>query len=83
MFGVHFVHNDLGRTIEDIGALDADGDEAYIIGNPGEGLAEFQFPSGATPFGQPMPRPKRQYDALELTLSQRFSNNWFCSASYS
>ena len=36
-FSVHYVHNDLRRTIEDIGALDANGDEAYVIGNPGEG----------------------------------------------
>jgi hypothetical protein len=82
VFGAHFVHNDLGRTIEDIGALDAFGNETYIIGNPGEGLGEIQFPSGATPLGQPVPRPKRQYDALELTLSKRYSNNYFWSASY-
>ena len=37
---------------------------------------------GATPFGQPVPKPKRQYDALEFTLSKRFSNNYFWSASY-
>ena len=82
VFGTHYVHNNLGRTIEDIGAVDAQGNEAYIIGNPGEGLAEFQFPSGATPFGQPVPKPKRQYDALEFTLSKRYSNNYFWSASY-
>jgi len=29
-----------------------------------------------------VPKPKRQYDALELTLSKRFSNNYFWSASY-
>ena len=28
------------------------------------------------------PKPKRQYDALELSLEKRFSNNWFGSASY-
>jgi outer membrane receptor protein involved in Fe transport len=82
VFGTHYVHNNLGRTIEDIGAVDASGNEAYIIGNPGEGLAEFQFPSGATPVGQPLPKPKRQYDAIEFTLSKRFSNNYFWSASY-
>ena len=82
VFGTHYVHNNLGRTIEDIGAVDAQGNETYIIGNPGEGLAEFQFPSGLTPFGQPVPRPKRQYDALEFTLSKRYSNNYFWSASY-
>ena len=79
---VHYVHNDLVRTIEDIGALDASGNEAYIIGNPGESLATIQAPSGATPIGQPLPKPKRQYDALELTYNRRFANNWFGSASY-
>ena len=82
VFGAHYVHNILGRTIEDIGAVDAAGNETYIIGNPGEGLATFQFPSGLTPFGQPVPKPKRQYDAMEFTLSKRFSNNYFWSASY-
>ena len=38
VLGVHYVHNNLRRTIEDIGALDANGDEAYVIGNPGEFL---------------------------------------------
>ena len=82
VFGAHYVHNNLGRTIEDIGALDAYGNETYVIGNPGEGLATIQSPSGATPLGQPMPKPKRQYDAIEFTLSKRFSNNYFWSASY-
>ena len=30
----------------------------------------------------PMPKPKRQYDALELSVSRRFSKNWFASANY-
>ena len=82
VFGTHYVHNNLGRTIEDIGALDASGNETYVIGNPGEGLATLQSPSGATPLGFPMPKAKRQYDAIEFTLSKRFSNNYFWSASY-
>jgi hypothetical protein len=80
--GLHVVHNNLVRTIEDIGALDASGNEAYVIGNPGEGLATIQSPSGATPIGQALPKPKRQYDALELTYNRRFGNNWFASGSY-
>jgi hypothetical protein len=76
------VHNDLKRTIEDIGALDANGDEAYVIGNPGEGLSTIEAPSGRTPLGQPMPKPKRQYDAIELTATRRFSNRWFFSGNY-
>ena len=38
VFTVHYIHNDLLETIEDIGFLDAEGDEGYIIGNPGRGL---------------------------------------------
>ena len=82
VFSVHYVHNDLKRTIEDIGALDANGDEAYVIGNPGEGLSTLEAPSGRTPLGQPMPKPKRQYDAIELTATRRFSNRWFFSGNY-
>ena len=80
--GAHYVHNNLSQTIEDIGAVDANGDETYIIGNPGRGLATIQFPSGATPVGYTVPEPKRQYDALELTVNRRFANNYFWSASY-
>ena len=75
VLGAHYVHNNLSRTIEDIGAVDADGNEVYIIGNPGEGQALIQFPSGATPVGFEVPKPKRQYDALELTVTRRFANN--------
>jgi hypothetical protein len=31
---VGYVHNNLRRTIEDLGALDADGNEVYLYGNP-------------------------------------------------
>jgi hypothetical protein len=29
-----------------------------------------------------MPKPERVYDAMELTVSRRFSRNWFASANY-
>jgi hypothetical protein len=79
--GVHFVHNNLGRTIEDFGAL-VNGDSVYSIGNPGEGLAAVAAPSFSTYGEFPMPKPKRQYDALELTFNRRFGNNWFAGGSY-
>jgi hypothetical protein len=79
---VHYIHNDLLETIEDVGFLNAEGDEGYLISNPGKRQASIQFPTGATPLGQPVPRPKRQYDALELGWDRRFSNNWFVSANY-
>jgi len=79
---VHYTHNDLRETIEDIGFLNDQGDEGYLIGNPGRGATAIQFPTGATPLGQAMPRPKRVYDALELGYSRRYSDNWFLSANY-
>jgi hypothetical protein len=78
----HYIHNDLLETIEDIGFLNAEGSEGYVIGNPGKGLSAIQFPTGETPAGFATPRPKRQYDALELGYNRRFANNWFFSANY-
>jgi hypothetical protein len=82
MFTARYIHNDLLQTIEDIGFLNAQGDEGYLIGNPGERATAIQFPTGATPIGQPTPTPKRKYDALELGYSRRYANNWFFSANY-
>ena len=79
---VHYTHNDLLETIEDIGFLNEDGDEGYLIGNPGKRATSVQFPSGTTPLGFATPRPKRTYDALELGYNRRFSGNWFFSANY-
>jgi hypothetical protein len=77
---VNYVHTDLRRTIEDLGVLE-NGDEVYKYVNPGEGIAATMNPSGLTPTFA-TPKPKRQYDALEVSLQKRFSSNWFASASY-
>jgi len=78
----HYIHNELLETIEDIGFLNAEGDEGYLIGNPGKRVTSVQFPTGHTPEGFATPRPKRQYDALELGFNRRLSNSWFFSANY-
>ncbi len=79
---VHYIHNNLIRTIEDVGFLTPAGNEGYLISNPGESATTTQFPTGATPPGQPTPKPKRQYDALEVGYDRRFADNWFFSANY-
>ena len=79
---VHYIHNNLRDTIEDIGFLDKTGNEGYLIANPGKGQTKFQFPTGKTPPGQPTPLVKRQYDALELGINRRYSNNYFFSVNY-
>ncbi len=78
--GVHYIHNSLRETIEDLGAI-VNGDEVYVIGNPGRGISAISPVSGRTP-AFAMPKPKRQYDALELTFNRRFSSNWFAGGSY-
>jgi len=76
-----YVHNDLRRTIEDIGAL-VDGNQGYVIGNPGEGMAKVMAASGTTTQVISTPKPQRTYDAMELSITRRFSNGWFFSGSY-
>ncbi len=76
---VHYVHNNLNRTIEDLGAL-VGGNEVYLIANPGEGQAEFT-PTSFAPLTPTFvtPKPKRQYDAVDVGLSRRFADRWFAS----
>jgi hypothetical protein len=81
VLGVHYVHNNLGRTIEDFSAL-INGDNVYRIGNPGEGTSLIYPASYAPTANFPMPKPQRQYDALELTFSRRFAERWFLNANY-
>ena len=86
---IHYVHNNLVRTIEDLAGI-VDGDEVYVIGNPGEGITANHARVGVTAdewwrsFPRPgtfaTPKPKRVYDAVEFGISRRFSGNWFGSA---
>jgi hypothetical protein len=80
VLAINYVHNNLVRTIEDIGLL-VDGDEVYLYANPGEGLATDALVSTATPAFK-VPKAKRQYDAVQLELNRRFANNWFMGTSY-
>jgi hypothetical protein len=78
--GLNVVRTNLLRTIEDIGTL-VNGSEAYIYANPGEGLAETAITTGLTP-PFTMPKAKRNYTAMEVTVNRRFNKNWFMGGSY-
>lgn len=79
VFRASYVHNNLLRTIEDLGVL-VNGDEVYYYANPGFGSALTTPTSGASkPF--PTPKAKRLYDAMELQITKRYGT-WFGSASY-
>jgi hypothetical protein len=77
VFSVRFTRKEVDRAIEDIGGVDAKGNEVFTIGNPGFGVSvDPQFFSPATP------RAVREYTGLELRLDKRFSNNWYANLSY-
>jgi len=90
-FTARYIHKQLDRAIDDVGDLDATGNEAYIIANPGEGLvSKFDIstggslfaPQGATNLTQTMPKAKRDYNAMELGYEKRLSNQWFFKGTY-
>jgi hypothetical protein len=69
---VRYTRKQLLRAIEDIGVLDPNESEVYLIGNPGYGLTrDSKSAYGAlTPDGQEymVPKARRDYDALEFRL---------------
>jgi hypothetical protein len=70
------VHKQLDRAIDDIGALDAQGNEVYTIGNPGYGVAEYAYP------GVRLPKAVRDYDAVEVGARRPMTRGWAFAASY-
>lgn len=79
VFSGRYTRKTVDRTVEDGGFQNAEGSEAYIIGNPGQGL----YQQTAESFGYiGTLKPQRQYDALELRVDRRFANSYFFQASY-
>jgi Carboxypeptidase regulatory-like domain/TonB dependent receptor-like, beta-barrel len=76
--GVHYVHKQLDRTVEDTGFLTPAGDEGYVIANPSEGLTALAFTNPDIA----MPKPKRKYDSVEFFVDKRFAESWSLRASY-
>jgi hypothetical protein len=77
LLSARYTHKQVDRAVEDIGVFNAQGSEAYIIGNPGFGLA-CEVSSTAN---LPCPKAKRDYDAFEVRLDKRASK-YFFNASY-
>ncbi len=74
-----YSHKNILNAIEDAGFPNAEGSEAYIIGNPGRGLhldvsKQFGYVKVAS--------PKRVYDAMEVVLDRRLANNFFYNLAY-
>ncbi len=73
-----FVRKNIDRAVEDVGVLNSEGSEVYLIGNPGEGLVQdFLEAQGIASL-----KPQRLYKALELRLDRRFANNYYFNLNY-
>jgi outer membrane receptor protein involved in Fe transport len=86
--GARYIHRHIGRVLEDISPYSAVacdfGEEAacvtdYTITNPSSSTAVINV-EGLQPVS--FDDPKHNYNALELTMDRRFSNNWMVLASY-
>jgi hypothetical protein len=81
-FGTRLVRKHLVRTIEDSGVLvtnpDGSQEEDFFIANPGEGIAQHILGANLPA----LPRPKRDYNGLELEATKRFGDRWSLHASY-
>lgn len=73
-----YSHKQVDRAVEDIGFSSATGSEAFIIGNPGEGLAA----KVGTDFGFIPLKAERKYDAVEVRFDTHSSKNYYFNSSY-
>ncbi len=81
VFNVRYTRNRLVRGIEDIGYLDKDENEIYIIGNPGFGATDAK--KFTSPQGVPLtPKAVRNYDGVEFRLDGRFSEGYLKRLNY-
>ena len=84
--GIRYVHRNIGRAIEDVAAAPL---VAYDLGLPGAESTEYiltnpdeSFPTSFPELGARFEKPVHKYDAVELTVDRRFSENWSLMGSY-
>jgi hypothetical protein len=79
ILSARYVRKNVDHAIEDAGFPTPEGSEAYIIGNPGEGL----HAATAREFGYAKSiKPERLYNAVELRVDRRFANNFQFNVNY-
>ncbi len=74
-----YTYKNVDQAVEDAGVVNAAGSEAYIIGNPGQGLhlqtlQALGYLKAA--------KPQRRYDGIEFVVERRLANNWYLNANY-
>ncbi len=76
---IRYTFKNVDDAVEDAGIRNAQDSEAYIIGNPGEGLhLQTLQELGYAKFA----KPQRRYDGLEFVVEKRLSDNWFFNVNY-
>jgi hypothetical protein len=79
VFRARYTYKNVDNVVEDAGIRNAQDSEAYIIGNPGEGLhLQTLQDLGYARFAI----PQRRYDALEFVMEKRLTNNWYFNVNY-
>ncbi|MBI3651060.1 MAG: TonB-dependent receptor [Acidobacteria bacterium] len=78
---VRYTHKRLVRGIEDIGTLDAQENEVYVIGNPGFGQTSdsVKAPNGRASI---TPKARREYDGVEVRFDGRRNEGVLRGLSY-
>ncbi|BDC52580.1 Oar protein [Bryobacterales bacterium F-183] len=83
---LRYSRKQLLRVIEDIGVLDSEGSEQYVIGNPGFGLTRVDptgVYNGKAPSGEFLvPKAKRDYDGIEFRVQGQLTRTTYMLASY-
>jgi outer membrane receptor protein involved in Fe transport len=78
---LRYVHKQIDKGIEDIGFVNAEGNEVYLIGNPGFNANEVAW---VLEDGTQIAAPKavRDYDGVEAIYNRRLANRWALRLSY-
>ncbi len=78
VFTARYLWRNLDQAIEDAGIPTAAG-EAYVIGNPGQGLAADLYRRLGY---NKAPKPHRKYNALQVELDSRYVKNFALNLNY-
>ena len=77
-----YVHKQVDRAVEDVGIRVAgQTGTRFVIANPGFSIASRFVPELGTT-ALPLPKARRNYDAIEMALDRRLSRGWSARLSY-
>ncbi len=90
--GIRFTHRNIGRALEDVGlyptvacelgSVGGCNFDTYVMTNPDESTQVILDAPGLAGQGISFEKPVHNYNAVELTMDRRFSDNWSLLSSY-